>query len=132
MTCGNSGSIIIWSFDTDQKLLKWATQVQSENIRHLNFLSIDFCRNFAMPASDNVVVLGADDGTLHAYDIQNTKFLEDYGQQFGDVGQIGVVNIKYNSLGVTNIVIGTENGRVIHYQINGSTLQPVLDETTTF
>lgn len=86
-----------------------------DSIQNLNFLSIEFTQYLPQPAGTYYIIVGADDGSILAYDNQKQEYV-DLGMRSDIIeGEVGVISVKSNS-----IVIGSSRGIVAYYQIIGS------------
>jgi len=90
-----------------------------EKLRNVHFLSIEFTQYLPAPANTYYIVIGADDGSIVAYDNQKQEYV-DIGTR-GEVidGEVGVISIKNNS-----IVIASSRGVISHYPLVGAQIQP--------
>ena len=85
----------------------------------MNFLSVELTNYLPAPANTYYVVIGADDGSLVAFDQQKQVFV-DLGTR-GQVlnGQIGAISVKNNL-----VVLASSSGIVAQYPLVGSNVQP--------
>lgn len=86
-----------------------------EKLRNVHFLSIEFTQYLPAPANTYYIVIGADDGSIVAYDNQKQEYVE-LGTR-GEVidGEVGVISIKNNS-----VVIASSRGLISHYPLVGA------------
>jgi hypothetical protein len=65
---GNNATLNIWRFDIYNQILENLDVAAPDNLQNLNYLSLDFTPMLPEPVGTYLVVIGADDGSLIAYD----------------------------------------------------------------
>jgi len=76
ITVGNDASLTIWRLDTKEQRLDFFDVAVPENLKGVNFLSIEFTQYLPAPANTYYVMVGADDGSLIAYDLEKNTFVD--------------------------------------------------------
>lgn len=67
ITVGNEASLTFWRLDTKEQQLSYFDISVPENLKGVNFLSIEFTRYLNEPVNTYLVLVGADDGSIVAY-----------------------------------------------------------------
>lgn len=78
MAVGNDGYFTMWKLDTlAQELNLQIKEIPvPENLKSLNFLSVEFTNPLPAPVGTYCVVIGADDGSLVVFDQEREVFVD--------------------------------------------------------
>lgn len=89
----------------------------------MNFLSVEFTPFLPSPVGTYYILIGANDGSLIAYNQQTSQYV-DLGKRGTVVeGEIGVVSVKDKT-----IVIGSSAGIICHYHIKDCDILPQMSD----
>jgi WD40 repeat protein len=118
-TVGNEASFTTWRFSNKEDELIAIPAKTPQNLKSINFLSMDITGRLPEPADGARALIGADDGSIVLFDFKQDDFFE-IGKRGSFIdGQIGCVSIRGSS-----VVVGTSTGMVACYHIVGDNCQP--------
>jgi len=133
VTVGNGAALTIWRLDLSQprdgesaRRLVSFDVTPPASLQGVDFLTVEFTQYLPAPANTYYIVIGTADGSLLAYDLQRSEYV-DIGTR-GEVidGEVGAISIKNGS-----IVIASSGGVVSQYPIVGTQIQPEDQDMVT-
>jgi len=109
VTVGNNAALQVWRMDTETRELTNFDVGAPDNLKDQHFLCVDFT-HFISDISNYYVVIGADDGTLITYSIDENEFVNVASRAPIVKGEIGGLSIKNQT-----IVAADSQGKLVHY-----------------